>query len=192
MGILHKTLPWQRSQEVLSVFQAAMLCWGWALWGFWSARPGAQHWLLNCYTVVLRQQKWLPWPSLWKDALEVKGGGGSGLCWLLWGRFSVTDLGLCTLSWAVHKCVGGISAVCLSLWSSLATVPLLSWSNEGPGAVSATLLKIISRLHPHDFPPPLQDKTEWGYPENGEERELKGCQVSLQSSSEGKQEASHP
>lgn len=53
------------------------------------------------------------------------------------------------------------------------------------------LLKIISCLHPHDFPPPLQDKNQMELPREWRGKGLKGCQVSLQSSSEGEHEASH-
>lgn len=109
IGILHKTLTWQRSQEVLSGFQAAMLSWSWALWGFFY-QPDLDH-STGCWIILQLFSLKAAEVTPMAQAMKRYCGDGSGLCWLL----SITDMGLGTLSWAVSKCVGGITAVCLSL-----------------------------------------------------------------------------
>lgn len=156
-------------------------------------QPDLEHstdwWITLQMFSVLRQQKWLPWPSLWKGALEVKGGGGFGLCWLLWGRFSITDLGLGTLSWAIHNCVGSITAVCLSLCCGL-HLPLYPFETDLLKALEQSLWPCwkSSVCIPMTFPHP--SKTKLNGVTQRMERGLK-CQVSPWSSSEGKHEASH-
>lgn len=129
-------------------------------------QPDLEHstdcWIILQFFSILRQQKWLPRPSLWKDALEVKGGGGSGLCWLLWGRFSITDLDLGTLSWAVHECVGGFTAVCLSLCCGL-HLPLYPSETDLMKALEQSLWPCWkpSVCIPMTYPHPCKTKLNW-------------------------------
>lgn len=80
--------------------------------------PGAQRWLLN-YSAVVFCFKAAEVSPMAQPVKRCSGGGSWSWLWtvlLLKARFSIRERSvLGPLSWAVRKCVGGISAVCLNL-----------------------------------------------------------------------------
>lgn len=121
---------------------------------FLSARPGAQHWLLHYSAVVVSFKAAEVTPMA--QAMKRCCGDGSGLCWLL----SITDLGLGTLSWAVPKCVGDITAVCLSLCCGLhlPLYPCEADLMEGLGQSLWPCCKSSLVCMPKAFPHPCKTK----------------------------------